>query len=434
MTKSLSDYLKDQFDKKVEIVTTGSGGHTLEFSSQVIITDLITNGVSLYDSLDILEKISDKLKRGIHTDKITKLINQTLLEFGYSKEYFINGNIMDDTLILYPNGGRQVLSYKFVKSFVIDLLSDYTVSSKTFRSIVEEYHRVLRGLNAEQIHISTVSQLKSLILKNVLNLDPWNESDTLDQYNELIKILNKYRKFREFGSKEEIHLMLNQVYHSAFKLILLNYNFLPGLTVGATTGQIEKLISELPSMENVGLTSKEIHIIGRIGNLVDKYSRSKYFKNKEEIEVELNNRLESLISIVNLLVHRGILKWLFVISEGGIELFSTKDGKTTSSVNLLVAAGMSGIEKLVEEITEFHPQLIVHEDGVIIIEKRKGYSVVGLSKMESVLLLESIKEYCNQIDRELSSSICNFSGETTELSSSFLNLLHDVKLHQLFFN
>ena len=434
MSKSLSDYLKDQFDKKVDIVTTGSGGHTLEFSSQVIISDLITNGVSVYDSLDILEKISDKLKRGIHTDKITKLINQTLLEFGYSKEYFINGNIIDDTIIVYPNGERQILSYKFVKSFVIELLSDYEVSSKTYRSIVEEYHRVLRGLNAEQIQISTVSQLKSLIFKNILNLDPWNESDTLDQYNVLIKILNKYRKFREFGSKEEIHLMLNQVFHSAFKLILLNYSFLPGLTVGATTGQIEKLISELPSMENVGLTSKEIHFIGRIGNLVDKYSRSKYFKNKEEIEDELNNSLDSVISIVNRLVHRGILKWLFVISEGGIELFSTKDGRTTSSVNLLVAAGMSGIEKLVEEITEYHPQLIVHEDGVIILEKRKGYSVVGLSKMESVLLLESIKEFCNQIDRELSPSINNFSGETTELSSSFLKLLRDVKLHQLFFN
>ncbi len=433
MTESLSQHLKDRFDRVFETVTTGSTGFIQDFSAQVIIRDLVVNGVSVYDSLDILERIRPNLKPRIHTDKITKLVNQTLLEMGYTQDNFLNGDLIDDTTILYPDGHKERLSYRFVKNYVNELLSEFHLSSKTFRSIVEEYHRILRGLDASEITISTVEQLRSLILKNVLNIDPWNRSDSIDQYNYLIKQKAYYMRLKGLRTREEDIQALVKLYQISLNLILLSNGYLPGLSIGSTTGLIEKLISKIHTSTSSGLSSRDIHLVGRLSNLLDRYI---HFVDSDTarmgIEEELSSGLDHLLDLVKLVLDRGIISWFFVMSDGGIELFSTQDGKNTSQVGLLVAAGMSGVEKLVEEITENHPQLIKHEEGVIILEKRRGYSVVVLAKLESPSIIQSVEKFCNLVDANLLGRLLNFNGNVSSLHGDFMSYFHQAKLHYLF--
>lgn len=412
MEPSLTTFFIEHYDDSFKTVKSGNYGDIIPFSTEIIIEDMIKSGLKFYDSLKILEIIRPLLEEGMHVDKITKLINQAILKLGYSEANLLLDSQTESIQIRMQDGTKIPLTYKFLKTYASDILSTFEYSSRIFQNIIEEFHRILRTLGTSSIKIETLNRLKHLVLKNVIDIDPWSRQRTIALYQETQQYYEGYMHTWAFIPLHEKKTFLLKLFEDSLKIILMSFDYLPGSSLGITINQMDKLITSFSNSikskkqridwQLLSATIKNLNQLNRMQNSNDDLV--------ETLIDAIESHISEIMDIVHGLMNRSSVSWMLVISEGGTEYYARFSKIAVPTHRRVLAPALAGIQSIIAEITEQSLTQLEYEDGIILVEKRELFKIVVLANEASHLLRQKIDLLAEFIDVNLATDILHFKG------------------------
>ncbi|MHA2250587.1 MAG: hypothetical protein ACXAD7_09495 [Candidatus Kariarchaeaceae archaeon] len=420
------------FDDQIREVTKYN--ELIPFSVDIILTDLIQAGISTLDALDILHKIRPYLYPAINTVKIIQLLNQAIQDQGYIEGEFLYGSFLQPILIEFPDNRNELFNFRIIKDIVKDYLVEFIYSSKTFRAAVDELHRIIKSLRTSKIKSDTIEKMLPAVMRNTIGVNPFSRTRCDEDYHIVNNLTRDFHKLWHSLPEPERPSMLRNLYEASFKVILLSFEYLPGSTFSNTVHQIQELVADLAQRTDLILSAKEVYTVGKIAKTILEIHKE---PNKLQFtdEHEIIDATETVVEVVHGLMNRGVISWIVVTDAVGNELYSkflSPDTKETAKS--LIAMAISGIQSIVNELTDNAIKEIQQEEGnKIIIEKRKYFSVMALVRLSSHLVRQRIIELTDFIELNLNDHIINFKGSVNHFHNTIEPFVTE-KLYSLIFN
>ncbi|MCE7735847.1 MAG: hypothetical protein GPJ54_13280 [Candidatus Heimdallarchaeota archaeon] len=410
-----SHNLKKLFDE--ELVEVNRVGKLVPFSADIIITDLIVSGISAYDAIDILYETREFMTRGMDTSKLIQLLNQAIKTRGYSDSEFLFSAILSEIEIEYPDGKIKLFSYKILKQITSAFLTSFVYSSKTYRIIVDELHRIIKTIRTTKIKLETIEKMMPAVMRNAIGVNPYSRSRCDDDYQNLIRLHNVIRNNWDVIPDEEKSQVLSNYLNSIFRVILLSYEYLPGNTIINTSNQINVLVSDLTEHSDNILTDKEIFVIGKSATKLENVTTKGTISDLVN-DVELMEFVPILQNISHGLMNRGAILWLLVVDNHGSELYSKFSASQTKRANRsLIAMAISAVQSIMTELTDNTIRQIQHDEGTtIIFEMKTHFKVISLVSQTSHLVRQRLQELALYIEEEGNEEIINFNGSVSKIS------------------
>ncbi|MHA2276620.1 MAG: hypothetical protein ACXAC2_12665, partial [Candidatus Kariarchaeaceae archaeon] len=373
----LSLNLKKLFDD--ELIEVNRAGIMVPFSADIIITDLIESGISVYDALDILYETREYMKRGMDTAKLVQLLNQAIKKRGYSDSEFLFSALLNEIEIQYPNGEIKLFSYRVLKEITSAFLTSFTYSSKTYRVIVDELYRIIKSIRTSKIKLDTLDKMMPAVMRNAIGLNPYSRSRCNDDYQNLIRLNKVIMKSWDIIPEEEKGPLISNYLNSTFRIILLSYEYLPGNSIINTANQINVLVSDLTEHSDNILTDKEIFVIGKTATKLENV----HAMNKLH-ELAKNNEIVNYVPILQNIAHglmnKGAILWLLLVDNHGNELYSKFASSQTKRANRsLIAMAISAVQSIMNELTDNTISQIQNDEGTtIIFEMKENFKIISL--------------------------------------------------------
>lgn len=418
MTKGVSEpsaNLKKLFDE--ELVEVSRAGKMVPFSADVIITDLIESGISVYDALDILYETREFMIRGMDTFKLVQLLNQAIKSRGYSDSEFLFSALLSEIEIEYPDGKIKIFSYKVLKEITNAFLTSFVYSSKVYRLIVDELYRIIKTIRTSKIKLETIEKMMPAVMRNAIGVNPYSRNRCDDDYQLLIRLQKVIHNNWEIMPEEEKPQVLSNYLNSVFRVILLSYEYLPGNTVITTSNQINVLVSDLTEHSDNILSDKEIYLIGKSATKLESLS----IKGSIPDLIKDNEILESVPILQNIadgLMNKGAIYWVLVVDNHGNELYSKFASTQTKRANRsLIAMSISAVQSIMTELTDNTIRQIQNDEGTTIIFEMKPYfKVISLVNQTSHLVRQRLQELAMYIEEKGNDEIINFNGSINKIS------------------
>ncbi|OLS24437.1 MAG: hypothetical protein HeimC2_22430 [Candidatus Heimdallarchaeota archaeon LC_2] len=411
---SPSSNLKKFFDE--ELVEVERDGNMIPFSADVIITDLIESGVSVYDALDVLFETREFMRRGMKTSKLVKLLNQSLKNRGYSESEFIFSALLSEIEIVYPDSSIKLFSYKVLKEITSAFLTSFRYSSKTYRLIVDELYRIIKTIRTSKIKLETIEKMMPAVMRNAIGLNPFSRSRCEDDYHNIIRI-NKIieTSWNLIPDEEKKGIMMNFL-NSIFRIILLSYEYLPGNSGINTANQVNVLVSDLTEEADPILSDKEIYVVGKSARKLENIINEK--KDVLPEDEELMQFVSILSHIVHGLMNRDSVLWLIVVDAYGNELYSKFAASQSKRANRsLIAMAISGVQSIMTELTDNTIKQIQNDEGTtILFEMKENFKVITLVNQTGHLVTQRMQELATYIQNNLIDEIINFTGSVNKIS------------------
>jgi hypothetical protein len=402
-----SKSIKALFDDQIGHVTKNDV--VIPFSADTIISDLVQAGIGPLDAIDILFNVRPHLYPKIQTDRIIQLLNQAMQELGYLEGDYLPGSYLQPILIEFPNKERELFNFRIIKGIVRDSLIDFTYSSKTYRSAVDELHRIVKTLRTTIIKLDTIEKMMPAVMRNIIGVNPFSRDRCNDDYSIMINLMKNFHELWHSLPDHEKPNLVRKLFESAFRVILLSYDFLPGNSFSNSIYQIKELVTYLAQTDDKVLSAKEVYIIGKTSKRIHQIYENPETLHKID-EHELIDATEIIMSVVHGLMNRGAIAWIVVTDAVGNELYSKFVGEISTNKSL-IAMAMSGVDSIVNEITDSRIKEIQQDEGrTILIEKLEYFSVIALVHQSSHLVRQKIIELTKYIDENLKPEIINFKG------------------------
>lgn len=407
--------LKELFDE--ELVEVNRAGKLVPFSADIIITDLIVSGISAYDAIDILYETREFMTRGMDTSKLIQLLNQAIKTRGYSDSEFLFSAILSEIEIEYPDGKIKLFSYKILKQITSAFLTSFVYSSKTYRIIVDELHRIIKTFRTTKIKLETLEKMMPAVLRNAIGVNPYSRNRCDDDYQNLIRLHNVISNNWGVIPEEEKSQVLSNYLNSIFRVILLSYEYLPGNTIINTSNQINVLVSDLTEHSDDILSDKEIYVIGKSATKLESVTTKGIISDLVK-DAELMEFVPILQNISHGLMNRGAILWLLVVDNHGSELYSKFSSSQTKRANRsLIAMAISAVQSIMTELTDNTIRQIQHDEGTtIIFEMKTHFKVISLVNQTSHLVRQRLQELASYIEQEGNDEIINFNGSVSKIS------------------
>lgn len=414
MILSLGDKIRDEFDNS--FVTVKKRGIEVPFSSDIILSALVETGISPLDAIDILYQIKLYLQPGISTKKIIKLLNKTILNFGYDENALVKAETTIPIMIDYKDKMVE-LSFKVIKEIVREYMAEMRYTSKTFRDLIDELHRTLIGLETWQLTIADVNKLIPTVLRNVVGTNPFAQDRCVEDYQLVVKLKISIEKTWIALPTEERQFILISYFNAAFRVILLSFNFLPGHILNSTIYQINNMITHLTGKNNRTLTNKEMTVLLELTERMNKLINDK----QDEEDLEYPHWEELIYIIANLcdgLMNSNPIRWIVGREREGRDIFSFSSIKhqEDQGVNtILISSALFGIETQLSEITKSQVKQLDQGENAILIDKRYLFTLISqVEKPISHLVNQKLTELANFIEKTFTHSLEHFKGNITE--------------------
>ena len=410
-----SEFLTQYFDKTfLEVIRNKD---KIPFSADRILTDLIESGISAYDALDILFTCREYFESGMNTAALAKVLNQAIKEKGYTDSELLTGSLFQQVEIVLNDGTVTSYSFKLSKKIIAEQLKPFVYSSRTFRAIVDEFHRIVRTLRSQRIKQETLENMFPSMLRNTIGMNPFSHSRCDDDYANSIKMFQLIDKRWNLIPDPEKPEIIERLLNSIFRVILLSYEYLPGTNIRNTIHQVNQLVADLTEIGDKILSDKEIYVIGKSATTMGQFNRSKDISIWHK-EAGFHDTMLTLMNITHGLMNRGAVLWLIVTDANGNELYSKFGSSQTKRANRsLIAMAISGVQSIVSEITDNSVSEIQSIEGrSIVLEKHEHFSIIALVKSTSHLVRQRMQELSNYVQENLLHEIVHFNGSVNTIS------------------
>lgn len=418
--------LKEDFDNVFVDITLGDPPRTDAFSSGKIIEDIVRSGVDFDDAIEILYQIRPSLKRGISAKSIARLINQALRERGYDKFSMMSAGMIDFTKLVLPNGKRETINFRRLKAFVSGKLRGFEYTNSTFKSLVDDLHRILRSLETEEIKLETLDNLFMVTLRKITGVNPWAEDRYKHDYADMVSAFEHLNKHGlNLSEEERLELVSSFVIHAA-RILLLSHNFLPTTKVKSTIAQLEKLIAKMSLQSDDNIEFKPFYDIGKLGEIVIR--KSKGIRDFEKVK----RRLQTAFDMIEEVVHEGLIQWIMVLREDGTEFFSKfSKNFNPNSPKSLFAPALAGVQTVIQELSQQDIKQIQNIGGTILVERTKDVSVIAMVRFPTHHVKQKLMVFSERIIDECDPLIQNFRGQIDEIQHRINRLFTDLQLSNL---
>ncbi len=420
------EILQEDFDRVFKEITLGDPPRKEPFSSGKILEDIIRSGIDFYESVDILYRIRPALKEGITAKQIARLINQALRERGYDRFSLISAGMIDFTRMVLPNGDRETINFKRLKQYVSSKLRGFEYTNSTFKAIVEDIHRIIRSLETEEIKLETLDNLFMVTLKKITGVNPWAEDRYKDDYGDMVSAFEHLEKHGfNLSYEERLELISKFVLHAS-RILLLSYNFLPTTRMKSTIAQLEKLIAKVSIQCGEDFDYKPFYEMGKLGELA--LRKGKRVKNYERVK----RRLQTAFSLIEEIVHEGLIQWIMVLRDDGTEFFS-KFSKSfnPNSPKSLFAPALAGVQTVIHELSQQNVKQITNVQGTILVERIKDISVIAMVRFPTHHVRQKLLVFSERIDEDCNKLIQNFKGQIDEIQDCIETLFNSLQLSTL---
>ncbi|RMG31056.1 MAG: hypothetical protein D6732_15210 [Methanobacteriota archaeon] len=422
----IRDILEAEFDRVFEEITLGEPPRKEPFSSGKILEDMIRSGVEFFEAIEILYRIRPALCKGISARQVARLINQALREKGYDRFSLISAGLIDFTRLVLPNGKRETINFRRLKAYVMSKLRGLEYTNSTFKAIVDDLHRIIRSLETEEIKLETLDNLFMVTLKKIVGVNPWAENRYKNDYGDVVASFEHLtRHGSNLSFEEQLELISTFVIHAA-RILLLSHNFLPTTRVKSTVAQLEKLIARLSIQQDNEFDYKPFYEMGKLGELV--LRKGKGIKNFDRVQ----RRLQSAFSLIEEIVHEGLIQWIMVVRDDGTEFFS-RFSKTfnPNSPRSLFAPALAGVQTVIHELSHQDIKQIQNVEGTILVEKVKDVSVIAMVRFPTHHVKQKLFVFSERIIDECGDLIQNFKGQIDEIQNTIETLFNALQLSNL---
>ncbi|MDH5401396.1 MAG: hypothetical protein OEZ01_01765 [Candidatus Heimdallarchaeota archaeon] len=399
-----SHELIEKFDKVFK--TVRKNGLIIPFSIDTILKDMIDLGISPLQAIDIAYSIHPFLADGIDTKKIFQLISQSAEIFVPEKE--IQNILKTVNEILLNNNTRIPFNYTSVRLILSNYLIKFQYSNSILKELTDEMVRVSKSLRLTEIKEVTIEKLIPAVTRNILGINPFIQERCLDDYKNTLNIVKLINNAWDLIPKEEKVSNLISLFNSIYRVILLSFNYLPGSNIHKTMSQVNKFVAEYSHKEHDSIQAKEIYLLGKsTKELLD------ILNHKDNQTIHLHVWLEFidiLAEVVKGLMNRGAMKWIIVVDPFGNELYAKFSTKTNHN-RPLMAMALSGIQTMINELTDQSIKQIEHTEGsYLLIERRQLFSVLTMVDLSTHLVRQKLEALADYIEIELHLEIKEFRG------------------------
>jgi hypothetical protein len=410
---SLSSYLKEEFDKKYH--TVKKNGQVFPFSVEVLIKDLMEAGLSPFETFDVITTIKPHLQQGIDVKKILQLVYQVTQQKNIDPE-ILKVSFLQPILVEKEDSTTDVFSFKYIKDMFKSQLNNYNLSNKTFKFVVDELHRIVTSMRVSKIKEDTLIKLIPSAFRNVIGLNPFSTQYIHNTHEAITKMNNRLVVTWDILPIDEMMNTLITLFDSIYKVILLNFNYIPGYNEKSTIYQINQLISEISNNQDSVLSDKDIYLLGKSSREINSIiNKSKNLKTIDKYEWKIT--IQSLKSLVDRLSEQGKINWIVVTDYAGNELYSKFNNKTSYRNHSLIGMALSGVDSLVNELTDRSIKQIDQEQGSsIIIERRTTFSILAHVSEGIPSIKSKIRKMADFIGRELKPILDSYKGNTSIIS------------------
>ncbi len=417
-SKLPSEVLKNDF-KEYSVL---KNGEEFPFSPDTIIKDLVNTGIPICDSLDCLYLLKPHLTAKMNTNKIAKLVNQILEHMGYGPQYYIKGEYIEPTYIVFETS-EEILSYKLIKKIVRTELFSFKITSKSFRAIVDETFRITKSLRTKSIQYKILKNLVSNACLNVIGVNPFDKNCRSDDYLSLISIRSHIKKTWVALPTDERAQIIENILNHIFRIVLLSYNYLPGYIFPATLYQIRVFVNDSLQKKQHSLDDNILFVLGKSAKKIEDIRKSIRLGHTKKLKESLRlknweSELDVLNNLTDELMNKGSINWIIITDYFGNELFSLFDEGNVPRNKNLYSMAISGVQNLMGEITNNSitqiDQLGENNKTTILIERRKHFSVIMLVQQPVRLALKKIMEdIADYTEQHLNNEIINFKGNVS---------------------
>lgn len=412
---NVSDKIRTLFDN--EFIEITKHGKKVPFSSDIILEDLFESGISPLRAIDIIFELRPHLYRGIDTRKIIQVINQ-IIQQKDMKQGFLKGSYLEPIYIENEDGETQLFNFKFIRQLIEENLINYNYSSKTFKAIVDEFHRIVINMRSSTIQINVLENIIPSAISNVIGINPFISNRYEEDYHNVIKLSQIVLNTWNIIPEDEKPVLLVDLFESMFKIILIAFEYLPGHTLESTVYQVNQLVAHLSSHEDIIISPNELHLLGKLSKKISVLTNSEYDDTLLK-QYEWPNSVEILVSVIEDLINTGSISWLIVADNAGNEVYSKFIETKYTKHRSLIGMAISGVQSLMNELTDKSIKQIEQDEGsIILIERRDLFSVICLVDQPTSTIRNKLNHLAEYIQKNLSGNIKEFNGSVNEIHDS----------------
>ncbi|MHA2502593.1 MAG: hypothetical protein ACXAE3_06980 [Candidatus Kariarchaeaceae archaeon] len=411
LPSSLSDHLRSQFDDSFKFIQKGKT--RIEFSAERILTDLLESGIKIFDALDILDEAKQGFHRGIEITEVTRLLNEAIIDHGYSESHLIRGQT-SPLIVEYPEY-EEFLNFKEIKDIISHELTSYSYSSKTYKIIVEELFRLLQSLRMTRFKIENIQKMIPSVTRSIIEIDPFDPGVISNLYKKLNSQYEVLMEVSQSSIEDLESYVLVDFFLNSFRFILLTYNYLPGHNVNSTISQVNSLIAGISGSRGY-LSESELYELGKTATALGAELKNGTRVQRPEVWM---HKAHQLMDLVVRFKYQGIVKWLVIVDQYSREIYTLFSSTSRLKYQSMVGMAITGIHSLLNEVTNDSISMIEQQDGVIVIEGRPTFRLVIFTTERLNPRLEGVlKRLAIIIEQSLGSRIEEFRGETQEIKNT----------------
>jgi len=176
-------------------------------------------------------------------------------------------------------------------------------------------------------------------------------------------------------------------------------------------------------------------------NETDRYHITRSLRDLSELLENYTNDIDDswltiidyIIPMVINILEQGLIEWLILVDQSGNELYAKFTRNKNNRYKSLLGMALSGVQTLMNELTDQEVRQIDQQDGSILIERDDLFSLIAMVRRVTPAIKNELKKFSAFIRRDLGGKLDHFSGNIQGFDE-ILNRYIERNMTDLFFD